>query len=343
MTSPFAWHPASPVMVTADEALVLAYDSREQGPQWMTPAPSKVLSLTCRGDRVYALCEGGTLLELSSQNGEKCSSQTVEGAREVVLTANATPALVTPVGVVFDATTLQSPNALHVGFSSDGAHALVVKADGSLELFDARSGASLKTLALDRPATGAWWNPEGKCWLVCAGTHVKNVKADLSGVDIFVSFKEPMVTLAVDATGRFVMARAEKTVLLLGFPNREMIGSLSYFDKTPGQLAFGPAPWAGVGLDGGDANSVNLTEEGVYRTDPHAGRVRNRWMLSVNVDPQQTAKVLGAGAAVPVVRAAPPPAPAPVAAPAVTKGRVPVVPIAIGLALLLLIVALMRG
>lgn len=328
-------------MVTADEALILAYDSREQSPQWMTPAPSKVLSLTCRANQVFALCEGGTLLELSSQRGEKCSSQTVEGAREVVLTANGTPALVTPVGVVFDATTLQSPNALHVGFSADGAHALVVKADGSLELFDARTGASLKSLALDRPATGAWWNPEGRCWLVCAGTHVKNVKADLSGVDIFVSFKEAMVTLAVDATGRFVMARAGTTVLLLGFPNREMVGSLSYFDKAPGQIAFGPSPWAGVGLDGGDANSVNLTQEGVYRTDPHAGRVRNRWMLSVNVDPAQTAKVLGAGVAAPAVRAAPPPVAAP--PPAVTRRGVPMVPVAIGLGLLALLVALMKG
>lgn len=331
-------------MVTADEALVLAYDSKDQAPQWMTPVSSKVLSLMCGRESVFALCEGGELVELTLKSGEKRSSQKVEGTHSVVLTPNGLPALVTEQGVVFEATTLAVPGARHVAFSGDGATALVVDAKGELQLFDARSGAALKSLALDKPATFAVWNPLGKCFLVCADTHVKNVKADLSAHDIFISFKESLVTLAVDDSGRFVGTRAGNVALMVGFPNREMIGSLSYFDKTPGQVAFGPSPWMGVGLNAGDANSVNMTEEGVYRTDPHPGRVRNRWMLSVGVDPSQTAKVLArAGVGAPAASAAlvvsAPKAPtAPTA-----QGGVPMVPVGIALAVLAIIVALLRA
>lgn len=338
-------------MVTADEALVLAYDSKDQAPQWMTPLPAKVSSLMCGRESVFALCEGGLLVELTLKSGEQRSSQTVAGTHSVVLTPSGLPALVTAEGVVFEATTLTVPGARHVAFSGDGATALVVDAKGELQLFDARTGAALKTLALDKPATFAVWNPLGKCFLVCADTHVKNVKADLSGHDIFISFKEPLVTLAVDDSGRFVGARAGNVALMVGFPNREMIGSLSYFDKSPGQVAFGPQPWMGVGLNAGDANSVNMTEEGVYRTDPHPGRERNRWMLSVGVDPSQTAKVLarpGVGAPADGGWVGSVPAPKPVVATTTTaapapQGSVPMVPVGIALALLALIVALLKA
>ncbi|MFT3711940.1 MAG: hypothetical protein QM817_30230 [Archangium sp.] len=311
MTAPFAWHATAPVFVTADENLVLGYDSADQGPTWLTPAPSKVLQVVMSADRVHALCEGGVILELALKNGEKLSSQTVEGARDIVLTSSGALAIVTAQGVMFEATTLNVPDAVHAAFSGDGRQAVVVNGQGVLKLFELPGATEVRSLAIDQPAkaTLAYWNPLGPCWLVIAGTHVKNVKADLTGLDIFVSFESPFGALAVERTGRIVAARAGKSALVIGFPKRESISSLTYFeDKNPGGVGFGPGSWVGVAIGNGDANTVDMTQEGVCRSDPHPGRVRNRWMLSVSVKPAAYQQVLarpGAGGV--AATSAPPP------------------------------------
>jgi hypothetical protein len=58
---------------------------------------------------------------------------------------------------------------------------------------------------------------------------------------------------------------------------------LRYHEREIAGIGFGPAPWFGVGLVGGDGNMVNWKTDMVYRTDPHPGRPMQRWTLNFAV------------------------------------------------------------
>lgn len=308
--APFGWHLQAPVFVTAEGTLALAYDSADQSPRWSTDLGVPVVALASGASHAYALTTDGMLHVLALHDGNARAMQATPGAHGLVTTPQGTPALITDTGVIVDAVTLVAEKAAGVAFHSSEPRALVSTSNGWLHLFDTRTGQLLRSLQIGDSASGAVFSTHGQCWLVSSGRAVRKVTIDVISHEIFASFDGVFEDLCIDHTGRLVGARAGVTVLVIGFPHREVCASLRYMDKTPGQLAFGPQPWFGVGLNAGDANTVNMLQEGVCRSDPHEGRPRNRWMLSVSVKPDLTRKVMSqpsspATAAAPVTPAQP--------------------------------------
>jgi hypothetical protein len=289
MRPPFAWHPNAPVFVCSDGAEVLAYDARTEGPSWRFAASATVSHLAASSSAVFALSEDGTLARLDASHGRLLGTDSFgTGVRGIALTADERPAVLTRDGVMVDRSLVGTGPTIAAAFHPDRRHALILREGARLELFDMQRCAPLAAARVSAQARAVTWCAAGPAWLVADGSSIELFPLRLEGHQSWVTVAgQQFEDVLARNDGALVLARAGELVLALGFPDRAVYGQIQYLDKTVGQLAFGPEELVGIGLNAGDANKIDLATGSVCRSDPHQGRPRNRWMLSVELTPRQ--------------------------------------------------------
>jgi hypothetical protein len=178
-------------------------------------------------------------------------------------------------------------------FEAPGAESLALRDDGGalalgsargLRVIDLRGGAE-KAIDLEGPARSIAWNVRG-FFVAAVGERLWRVSADGSDKTSLLRAtggRPDLVACSADG-GLTACQMTPGEVHIIALPER--VGVIRY-QRPIGGLVFGPDAWLGVGLDGGDANKIDLAGGVVHRTDPHAGRARKEWQVSLEVDKQK--------------------------------------------------------
>lgn len=158
---------------------------------------------------------------------------------------------------------------------------------GSFISMDGNTGAPWGTLDLGAPIVSIAWCAQGY-WLVLvervlfridgSGTQILGRK-DLDG-------PASQVTCTSDGAIAAVLVHGEPPEVRVAI--LELVGHVHagdvLFRRPVGGIAFGPVALLGVGLDDGDASTIDLITRANLRTEPHPGRGRNNWNLDMKFE-----------------------------------------------------------
>ncbi len=326
MAPPFAYDADGALLVCGDGPEVIGYHGETEAPLFRFVHDAPVLSLQVGGGAVWLLDASARLLWLSLDGALLGQVQLEPGARALAPVRNGRSlALYDALAVVL---TRDGPGGrvLHPRLSAaaldaSGSAVLVGDLDGKLARYQL-DGTRVTSLALGGPIASVATAPG--CFFAATGARVVRGDEQLKWAETFVTVSgEQVEQLATQDSKRLVAARMKGNKVMVLSAAREVLASGSWLDKQVGELSFGPLPWFGVGLDGGDGNKVNLITGMIHRTDTHPERTHHRWMLSFGAkdgnqpllerEPPQLVPPASAPAAAPI---AAPVAPGPVSAPA---------------------------
>lgn len=321
MPHPFAYSLDGAHLVGADGKELLVYDGPSEGPRWRQALPGPVIAVGATAKEIISLDGLGTLTRWKP-------------SEPVVLESVELGAIPNGLAVSFDGTCAAwSDSALHVlergrparslefagisavGFGLDGRIAVGFE-DGAVRLVRLSDLETARKTKVESRVTGLGYGLLGT-WYAAAGNALFHVLPGKEAELYRRYTEEKFESLACSADGSFIACRlAGKKVLVQAVSTHEIAAVIQYLEREVGEVAFGPTPWLGVGLDLGDANKIDLDTGAVNRTDEHPGRPHNRWMLQADVREgvagrarRKTAELL-----------APPPPPPALAAPGSDSG-----------------------
>lgn len=334
-----AYDSTGSILALADGAELLVHDGPSEGPLWRRTGDTPLAGIGAAAGAVIAVDRAGRAtwndprrdhVLAHADAGVQVHAAAVSHAGDLLLATDDGARVLTRRG---PGPALPLPNARVVAWSTDG-RMLVAAADGQAAEFDP-TGHLLRTIRLDGPAVAAAWNPQGFWILATAKKLVRLVDGALhhltSGPDDIA-----VTHVACSAAGdRIALGLGDDLLIVLAWPSRDSVGQLRYIDRKLTGVAFGPAPWLGVGMDQGDGNKLNLTSGALNRTDTHPGREHHRWLVKVSVDPP-------AAASEPAPPAAPPaPERAAYSPPSATERKAGMSPLGVAIILLLVLLPLL--
>ncbi|MFT3840044.1 MAG: hypothetical protein QM723_23860 [Myxococcaceae bacterium] len=311
MAPAFAYDPAGTLLVSGDGPEIIGYHGDTEAPLFRFVNDAKVLSLQIANGVVWALDEKNRLLWLTSEGVLLGQAELPSGARSLSPVRNARATVVVDGGaVVLDRDGKQSrlhhPNATAAALDVSGSNVLVGDGSGTLALYK-NDGIKVTSLTLPQGVSISTVATAPGCWFAACGAKVYRGDDSLKWSEIFVTITgEEVEALATEDSKRLVAARMKGNKAIVLAAGRQKLASGRWLDKDVGQMGFGPLPWFGVGLSGGDGNKVNLITGAIHRTDTHPEREHHRWMLSFGAEEDNQ----------PVLEANPPPLMAPANAPA---------------------------
>jgi hypothetical protein len=281
------------VVVSTDGAEILVYDAHDEAPRWRKTLAAPVADVAAVHGEIVAIDAKGRIERFAAAGGEAKARASVDGAPRAIDVSDSgaiAVALAERVVVVDgDAAT-----------SIDLAGARALAWDGA-RLAIGTDGGKVVVLEGDRTiATGDVGDPvrgvarrHGRGWLATAGDRVAGVDAE-GRVERLLEVKDgspSAIACSLDgALAVLKVARNKANVVALG--SRETIASIVYAEREIARAAIaddGRFVW--IGLVGGDANKIDLDSEDVYRTDPHEGRERRRWIVRAKIDKRARARV----------------------------------------------------
>jgi WD40 repeat protein len=298
---PFGYGYDGALLVTSDGPELLVCAGPDEGPMWRRTLDATVVGVGVTDGAVVAVDAGGTLVVCDRDSGEVKSTLALE--RLATGLAAAPSGIVAVLGassvnVVHAAGTgarreIDVADAATLALDAAGKRVAVGSADGTVRVFDAGSGKERGSSKVPAPAKGIAWSPRGY-WIVASGSGLCRVSADGSDTRGLVNTEDLVLSsVAVSEDGSIVAVRVgDQKVGLFDLLDFKFQGVIQYPERTVGQVSFGPGSWLGVGLDLGDGNKVDLLTGAVHRTDPHEGRVRNRWVLIADPKTDAIAKVM---------------------------------------------------
>lgn len=300
----FTYDRSGNVLAIGDGDEILAHSGADESPLWRATARTTLVALGATPDTIFAVDAEGRLARWGARDGQPGATLELGGTpKALAVSENGTCAAVLEAAVVLVksgvvADTLPVPGALSAAFSDDGKKLAVGAADKIVRVFSLGEGAAAEAGAkplgqvdVGEPVRSLAWNAGG-FWLAAGGDRVLRVEADGSASSQ-VTRASGMTpdSLACSPDGSLFAVRLDpSTVVALAYPSRDTGATIQYIDKHAVGVAFGPPPFLGIGVTGGDGNKVNLTTEAVHRTDTHPGRTHNRWMLSVSIDTKSLPK-----------------------------------------------------
>lgn len=283
-----AYDPSGRVLALVDGPELLVHDGETGAALWRETFGEELLGVAIAGDDLVVVGELGLVVQMTFLRRE---------LHRMDLDATAQTFAVRPDGMVAVALerairilhkgmmrTLPRRDVSALAFSPDGATLLVshgAKAS-KLEWVEVATLASLgeQSLALHVEAlvadAGLFYVAQGE-QLDCVTTPDAAVQPVISGLGFpltDVLFHKATSTLALQC-GRSIVdlydAQTGKRTLRLQYPVRVARG-----------LAFGPRPWLGIALSGGDADRIQLADRTVVRTPTHPGREHHTWIVSID-------------------------------------------------------------
>ena len=184
-------------------------------------------------------------------------------------------------------------------FDNAGAKLGLVSATGTLTVVNASDGSQPWRVDLGVAANGVAWSALG-WWLISTERGVFRWAPGDAEATLYLKWGgdgAPQRVVA-SADGRLcAFVSEDKYVVVFGVEQDINGGAIVYFERTAGELEFGPGNMLGIGIGLGDGNKIDLLTGDLCRTDPPPGRERNRWMVKIGLDFDDIRRALGVGQA----------------------------------------------
>ena len=299
-TVPFDYCPDGRWILCSDGSELLVHDGQTEGPLWSDQLPGPLVAVIARNSRILALDRLGNLRDYPADQirpGQADPSHRVVegeafGSLGLAMVCSRRAERVAVLGAdglyVLDEALkprkLASLQGSCLAISSDGSRLAVGSESGELRIFQADTGLLDARLVYEQAVQSVAWNPAGE-WLAAVGDSLIGVSHEgRSQTDPVPLSEGAAECLVFNQDGRLVAWRAgDHQVLILHWPKRKMAGVVTW-EREVGQLAFGPDPWLGIALAGGDGNKFNLLSGGIHRTDTFPHRQHNSWVLLPQID-----------------------------------------------------------
>jgi hypothetical protein len=318
MAPAFGYDSNGALLVSGDGPEIIGYHGDTEAPLFRFVNDAPIRSLQIGGGVVWALDEKARLLWLSNDGALLGQVQLPAGAKALSPVRNGRAAALVDGGAVLVDRDGQQSRVYHAGATAvaldvSGSNAVVGDASGALTVFQ-NNGIKVRSLVLPGGAAVSALATAPGCWFAACGAKIFRGDDGLGWSEIFVTITgEQIEQLATQDSRRLVAARIKGNKAMVLAAGRQKLASGRWLDKDVGDLCFGPLPWFGVGLSGGDGNKVNLISGAIHRTDTHPEREHHRWMLSFGAEDGNQ----------PVLEREPPPLMAPANAPAPAPAPAP--------------------
>jgi hypothetical protein len=285
-----AYDPNGRIFALADGEELLVHDGESEGPLWREEHGEALVGVAIAGDDLVAVGEDGLVRRHTFLHREISRAAIGPGVTAFDVRADGTLAAAHPHHLSLlrrnDLAPVPIPHAgaTALAWSRDGARLLVATSDAkahALRLLDGARGEPVgEPTPIERPALALAACPDGT-FLVAAGDRVLRFERPGAAPAHVTRAKDQKITdVAVSADGaRFAIQIERSTVAVLGFPPSETLLSVEYPQRVCAGVVFGPRPWIGIALAGGDANKCNVETLAVHRSDTHPGRTHNSWLL----------------------------------------------------------------
>ena len=293
--TPFSCGPAGGLLVTTDGPEVLVCDLDTDDFAWSHRMPAEVVGVRCTEEAVLAVDAAGRLQRLHRKEGTllgECDCQVT--ATGLAATAGGTWAVVHDGGAVVG----HSEGIREYIPLAGTRFASFLPGEDRLGLATAAEvvgfGDDLQPghrIAMDEEITGLGATAQGE-WLVTTPQEMQCIAVDgTRRKRVGRAGRKRRMSAGVASRDETIFAcRVDDHQVLLCGQRFGRLGSITWFDpERVGELEFGPHPWLGVGLGGGNGNLFSLTESRIHRTDPRPGREVHRWALACEIDHKSVA------------------------------------------------------
>ncbi|NUO53484.1 MAG: hypothetical protein HOV80_31930 [Polyangiaceae bacterium] len=337
-----AFDSSGPRLAIADGDDLLVHGGPDETPQWTRKLQAKAVGVGAGGGMVVTLDDSG-LLTWWSGSGEVLGTTPLgdaplalagapDGQACVVLYADR----IVLVEHGAAARTLRIPEVTAAAFSADGGRVAIGNAAGLVKIMTF-AGEPIGETQLETGVRSLAASPKGT-WYATAGERVLKLDAQATSVQRVTragGFTPDCLSVSEDGL-LFAVRLNDNLVMSLEDPPDETIAQIRYPERKATGVAFGRGHVFHIGLDGGDANYVDIGQKQLRRTETFAGREHVRWLVGVTLNAPKPAPAAAPSkpAAAPAPKAAPAakgpeawatpfgadPAPAPVATPEAPKG-----------------------
>jgi hypothetical protein len=269
--------------VLAECSEFATWDAAIDGPRWRKTLNSEVLAVGACGDLVVCLEANGVLSFWNAVTSANASHLTVPGGRALACSSTAC-AIAKPseVEVIDSASrrTLPFAGVTALAFSRNAEKLGLGFADGQFACVDLASGQSAISKVGSAAILSVVERAAGAEWLAACGSSVFAITPDAQVSHVTGKDGSAITNLCANEAGTLIGMQAGMLAVALAWPEKATAGHLSYMDRQITGLSLAEAAlW--VGLDQCDGNKLDLRTGDLYRTDPHPGFARNRWMVSM--------------------------------------------------------------
>ena len=287
------------LIVLTDGAELLVHDGESEAPLWRQTEPSDIVGVAALPNRVVSVDSDGWVRWRDARSGDElCQVQLDAEPRALAASATGQVAVALPESVA-----IMTEGQLDRHIAVDDPRCLAWNPEGKLGVgsgtgtgYQFGRGETNEFHAdLPGPIDAIDWNEQG-LWVMAVAHDVFRLSSEALGRITGGPEDMPIQNLACSPGGHYIaMQLGPSLVLILEYPSRETDSQVRYPDRTITGIRFGPHPWLGVGLTGGDGNKFNLDNGGTHRTDTHEGRNHNRWMVMVNATRSEREGAAGPG------------------------------------------------
>jgi len=285
-------------MVCADGPELLVYEAQDGKPAWKEFCEDLLIAVAVAGGQVISVDASGRIVRW--QNGRRLSEQAVGASVQLVdVSASGAVALASQTQVFLprggEHFSLAFEGATGICFDSNAAHVAVASASGQFVVLRVADGGTVGATSIPGGARGVAWNPRG-FWCVATNGGVQVFASDGATLVTTISTAAGPITgaaeqVACSADGALIALTIGQSILVYDGLQYSHLGAIQY-KRALGSIGFGGGALLYVGLDDGDANTVDLARGTSCRTEPHVGRGRTNWNFKANVDNAQVRGVI---------------------------------------------------
>lgn len=314
MSSPFAHAHDGAVIAVADGPEVLVWSGTSDAPLWKRFLNDAIVGVGTNVQAVFALTSAGRLYVWRAADGLELHEldTRVPSPTHLAVSADGGAAAIAPAGaavtdgrqVLF---ALAVPDATCAAYGGGRTALAVGDANGGVHVWEATTGVLRGVAPVGAPVRSIAWRPQGQ-WVVAAGRSVHLVAADGAAVVQAIDVGADVGAVSVSAEGALVSVVCGTEVAIVELAGFKRIGQVR-FDRAVDGAGFGAGTQLAIAVDGGEVCRADLLTGQTRRSEPHPGRVAQRWGFRLEADPfvvrQSVTAVRTGGAAVAVQVARP--------------------------------------
>jgi hypothetical protein len=290
------------VMAIAHFQEILVHSAVDESPLWQQHCETDVATISAQAGFVFALDRSETIHRWDALTGkvhetisfpEHPLGMAVNEAGDCAVFSQRRLYLLCDLKIV---QSIDQSSINTIGWSSGSEQKIAIgDRTGQLWFFDWNTSTGLNrqpsgSLKLECAVEYIVWDNR-QSWIVIAGGEIWQVGAAGQGSKkVFEKTPEPAGLAAMSKDGNcLAVTIGQQTAFVFRMGQSQMAGPghINYQDRIITGLGFGLGGKLLIGLDTGDGNIIDLgkPEGSIARTDPHPGRLLNRWMLSFDLTP----------------------------------------------------------
>lgn len=286
---PFHYPPSGNVIVCGDGPELLVYSGGDDTALWKEFCENILVGVGAWDRWVVSLDADGLLRTYRALDGSsEAEFQLDYRPKGLDLAPDGTAAILVENGVVVmrpgdDSIHFSMPGASYVSFGRDSSIIGVGTSSGAFYSVNARTGIATGVCELGKPIAGLCWR-HPQSWAVAAGNILHQISGDGTSIEHRFAVEGEAGHVACTSDGSLIsVVLDKKNVAVFETNTRFQVGTVET-DQIIGGMDFGPEVWLAIGLDGGDANRMDLYTSKLNRTESHPGRGQNRWLCKIQFD-----------------------------------------------------------